>query len=149
WLPLHGYDYSQTPLWAGIFLLPLTAGFLVSGPVAGLASDKFGSRGIATAGMAVFGGSFIGLMLLPVNFPAPGVVAVRRGPGREPAGPPAGRPRRPGRPPGRGPADPHRPRVLPRPHLRPVPARPGRRVRPGRRPGRARRPGIRPARHPP
>ena len=71
WLPLHGYDYSQTPLWAGIFLLPLTAGFLVSGPVAGFLSDKFGSRGIATAGMAVFGGSFIGLMLLPVNFPYP------------------------------------------------------------------------------
>ncbi|MGD0239868.1 MAG: MFS transporter [Streptosporangiaceae bacterium] len=71
WLPLHGYDYSQTPLWAGIFLLPLTAGFLVSGPVAGILSDKFGSRGIATAGMVVFGGSFIGLILLPVNFPYP------------------------------------------------------------------------------
>jgi len=69
WLPLHGYDYSDTPLWAGIFLLPLTAGFLVSGPVSGLLSDRFGSRGIATAGMAVFGGSFVGLMLLPVNFP--------------------------------------------------------------------------------
>jgi MFS family permease len=69
WLPLHGYDYSQTPLWAGIFLLPLTAGFLASGPVAGFLSDRFGSRGIATAGMAVFGGSFIGLMLLPVDFP--------------------------------------------------------------------------------
>jgi MFS family permease len=71
WLPLHGYDYSDTPLWAGIFLLPLTAGFLVSGPVAGFLSDRFGSRGIATAGLAVFGGSFIGLMLLPVNFPYP------------------------------------------------------------------------------
>ena len=69
WLPLHGYDYSQTPLWAGIFLLPLTAGFLVSGPVSGFLSDRFGSRGIATAGMAVFGVSFVGLMLLPVNFP--------------------------------------------------------------------------------
>jgi MFS family permease len=69
WLPLHGYNYSDTPLWAGIFLLPLTAGFLVSGPVSGMLSDRFGSRGIATAGMAVFGGSFVGLMLLPVNFP--------------------------------------------------------------------------------
>ncbi len=69
WLPLHGYDYSETPLWAGIFLLPLTAGFLIFGPVSGTLSDRFGSRGIATAGMAVFGGSFIGLMLLPVNFP--------------------------------------------------------------------------------
>ena len=67
WLPLHGYDYSDTPLWAGIFLLPLTAGFLVSGPVAGYLSDRFGSRGIATAGLAVFGGSFIGLILLPVD----------------------------------------------------------------------------------
>ncbi len=56
WLPLHGYSFSQTPLWAGIFLLPLTAGFLVSGPIAGILSDRFGSRGIATAGAVVFGG---------------------------------------------------------------------------------------------
>ena len=69
WLPLHGYNYDQTPLWAGIFLLPMTAGFLVSGPVSGILSDRFGSRGIATAGMAVFALSFVGLMLLPVNFP--------------------------------------------------------------------------------
>ena len=69
WLPLHGYAFSQTPLWAGIFLLPLTAGFLASGPVAGILSDRFGSRGIATAGAAVAGASFIGLMLLPVSFP--------------------------------------------------------------------------------
>jgi len=68
WLPLHGYHYDQTPLWAGIFLLPLTAGFLVSGPTSGILSDRFGSRGIASAGMAVFGASFIGLMLLPVDF---------------------------------------------------------------------------------
>jgi MFS family permease len=69
WLPLHGYSYDQTPLWAGIFLLPMTAGFLVSGPTSGILSDRFGSRGIATAGMAVFASSFILLMLLPVNFP--------------------------------------------------------------------------------
>jgi MFS family permease len=69
WLPLHGYDYSQTPLWAGIFLLPLTAGILIAGPVSGTLSDRFGARGFATAGMVVFGGSFIGLMLLPVDFP--------------------------------------------------------------------------------
>jgi MFS family permease len=69
WLPLHGYSYADTPLWAGIFLLPLTAGFLVSGPSAGILSDRFGTRGIASAGMAVFGGSFIGLMVLPVDFP--------------------------------------------------------------------------------
>ena len=69
WLPLHGYSYSETPLWAGIFLLPLTAGFLVSGPSAGFLSDRLGTRGIASAGMVVFGGSFIGLMVLPVDFP--------------------------------------------------------------------------------
>jgi MFS family permease len=69
WLPLHGYSYSDTPLWAGIFLLPLTAGFLLAGPVSGTLSDRFGARGFATAGMVVFGGSFIGLLLLPVNFP--------------------------------------------------------------------------------
>ncbi|HWF41782.1 MAG TPA: MFS transporter [Acidothermaceae bacterium] len=69
WLPLHGYDYSHTPLWAGIFLLPLTVGFLVSGPVAGYLSDRFGARAFATAGMLVFGGSFVGLMVLPINFP--------------------------------------------------------------------------------
>ncbi len=69
WLPLHGYSYEQTPLWAGIFMLPMTAGFLVSGPTSGILSDRFGSRGIATAGMAVFASSFIALMLLPVNFP--------------------------------------------------------------------------------
>jgi MFS family permease len=68
WLPLHGYNYEDTPLWAGIFLLPMTFGFLVSGPVAGFVSDRIGPRGLATAGMAVFGGSFIGLMLVPINF---------------------------------------------------------------------------------
>ncbi|HXA61391.1 MAG TPA: MFS transporter [Streptosporangiaceae bacterium] len=69
WLPLHGYTYSDTPLWAGIFLLPMTAGFLIAGPASGFLSDRFGARGFATAGMLVFGGSFVGLMLLPINFP--------------------------------------------------------------------------------
>jgi MFS family permease len=68
WLPLHGFSYRDTPLWAGIYLLPLTAGFMISGPLAGTLSDRFGARGFATAGMVVFGGSFIGLMLLPVDF---------------------------------------------------------------------------------
>ncbi|HET9173089.1 MAG TPA: MFS transporter [Actinospica sp.] len=69
WLPLHGYDYADTPLWAGIFLLPMTVGMLVAGPVSGLISDRIGARGLATAGMLVFAGSFVGLMLLPVRFP--------------------------------------------------------------------------------
>ncbi|HEY3632432.1 MAG TPA: MFS transporter [Jatrophihabitantaceae bacterium] len=68
WLPLHGYDYADTPLWAGIFLLPLTAGFLAAGPVSGYLSDRMGSRGLATGGALVFGASFVGLMLLPMDF---------------------------------------------------------------------------------
>src|SRR5689334_4757933 len=69
WLPLHGYDYAETPLWAGIFMLPLTAGFLIAGPAAGALSDRFGARGIASIGMLAFGLSFVGLLLLPINFP--------------------------------------------------------------------------------
>jgi len=68
WLPLHGYDYESTPLWAGIFMLPLTAGFLAAGPVSGYLSDRIGSRGLATGGAALFGATFLGLMLLPVEF---------------------------------------------------------------------------------
>jgi len=68
WLPLHGYDFSATPLWAGIFMLPLTAGFLAAGPVSGYLSDRFGSRGLATGGALLFAASFVGLMLLPVDF---------------------------------------------------------------------------------
>jgi MFS family permease len=69
WLPLHGYDYAETPLWAGIFMLPLTAGFLVAGPTAGALSDRFGARGIASVGMLLFALSFVGLLLLPIDFP--------------------------------------------------------------------------------
>jgi MFS family permease len=69
WLPLHGYSFSATPLWAGIFLLPMTAAFMVSGPISGTLSDRYGARGFATGGMLVFGASFIGLLLLPVDFP--------------------------------------------------------------------------------
>jgi MFS family permease len=68
WLPLHGYNFSDTPLWAGIFLLPMTAGFLVSGPVSGYLSDRFGSRAFATAGMVVFSASFLGMLFLPIDF---------------------------------------------------------------------------------
>ncbi len=68
WLPLHGYDYSDTPLWAGIYLLPLTAALFVSGPLSGFLSDRFGARGFATAGMLIYAASFVGLMLLPVDF---------------------------------------------------------------------------------
>ncbi|ACU54031.1 major facilitator superfamily MFS_1 [Acidimicrobium ferrooxidans DSM 10331] len=68
WLPEHGYSYSQTPLWAGIYLVPLTIGFLVAGPVSGFLSDHFGARPFATGGMIVAAISFIALLTLPVNF---------------------------------------------------------------------------------
>ena len=69
WLPLHGYDFTVTPLWAGIYMLPLTAGFLVAGPVSGYLSDKYGQRLFATLGLVVAACAFIGLMLLPADFP--------------------------------------------------------------------------------
>src|SRR5256885_2367356 len=69
WLPLHGYDYAATPLWAGIYLLPLTVGFLVAGPVSGWLSDRFGARPFAVGGALVVAASFVGLVLLPVDFP--------------------------------------------------------------------------------
>ncbi len=69
WLPLHGYDFAQTPLWAGIYMLPLTGGFLIAGPVSGFLSDKYGPRIFATTGLLVAACAFTGLMLIPVNFP--------------------------------------------------------------------------------
>jgi MFS family permease len=68
WLPLHGYDFARTPLWAGIYMLPLTAGFLIAGPVSGFLSDHFGARPFATAGMIAAAGGFALLEVLPVNF---------------------------------------------------------------------------------
>ena len=68
WLPQHGYSFSQTPLWAGIFMIPLTFGFLVMGPLAGALSDRLGARGLASAGLAVSGATFLLLELLPINF---------------------------------------------------------------------------------
>jgi len=68
WLPEHGYNFAQTPLWAGIYMLPLIAGFLVAGPVSGYLSDRFGARPFATGGMILAGASFLLLILLPVDF---------------------------------------------------------------------------------
>jgi MFS family permease len=68
WLPQHGYSFSRTPLWAGIYMLPLTIGFLTAGPVSGFLSDRFGSRPFATSGMLGSALSFVLLDLLPVNF---------------------------------------------------------------------------------
>ena len=71
WLPQHGYSFESTPLWAGIYMLPLTAGFLIAGPVSGALSDRFGARWFATGGMLLAAATFVGLMVLPVNFAYP------------------------------------------------------------------------------
>ena len=68
WLPRHGYAFSETPLWAGIYMLPLIAGFLVAGPASGWLSDHYGARPFATGGMLVAAASFALLIVLPVNF---------------------------------------------------------------------------------
>jgi hypothetical protein len=68
WLPQHGYSFSQTPLWAGIYMIPLTVGFLLVGPVSGLLSDRYGARPFATGGLAVSAAAFLLLELLPINF---------------------------------------------------------------------------------
>jgi MFS family permease len=68
WLPEHGYSFESTPLWAGIYMLPLTVGFLIAGPVSGALSDRFGARLFATGGMLLAAATFVGLMMLPVNF---------------------------------------------------------------------------------
>ncbi|MHB1781481.1 MAG: MFS transporter [Acidimicrobiales bacterium] len=68
WLPEHGYSFTRTPLWAGIYMLPLTTGFLLAGPVSGLLSDRFGSRPFATGGMLVSAASFGLFLVLPVDF---------------------------------------------------------------------------------
>jgi MFS family permease len=76
WLPLRGYAFEDTPLWAGIFMLPLTFGFLLAGPVSGFLSDRFGARLFATGGLLLMAASFVGLLLLPTDFGYPTFAAL-------------------------------------------------------------------------
>jgi MFS family permease len=71
WLPLHGYSFESTPFWAGIFLLPLTVGFIIAGPVSGYLSDRYGAKAFATGGLVITALSFVGLMLIPIDFSYP------------------------------------------------------------------------------
>jgi MFS family permease len=68
WLVLHGYDYADTPLWSGIYLLPLTFGFVMFGPLSGKLSDRHGARAFASGGLLVTALAFGGLLLVPTNF---------------------------------------------------------------------------------
>ena len=76
WLPEHGYSFERTPLWAGIYMLPLTLGMLVAGPTSGYLSDRFGARPFATGGMLAAAVSFGMLMLLPTDFQYPQFAAI-------------------------------------------------------------------------
>ena len=68
WLPLRGYDFESTPLWAAIYMLPITVGFLLAGPIAGWLSDRYGARPLTVGGMALMASSFIALVMIPVDF---------------------------------------------------------------------------------
>jgi MFS family permease len=68
WLPLHGYSFESTPLWAGIYMLPMTVGFLMAGPLAGSLSDRHGARPFTVGGMVVMAASFVALVMIPVDF---------------------------------------------------------------------------------
>lgn len=68
WLPLNGYQLSQTPLYAGLALAPMMVGFVVAGPISGRMSDKRGARTLSTAGMALGSATFLALALLPTDF---------------------------------------------------------------------------------
>jgi len=68
WLPLHGYAFEETPLWAGIYMTPLLAGFVVFGPLSGWLSDRMSARAFMFSGMMINAAGFIGLTLLPANF---------------------------------------------------------------------------------
>jgi MFS family permease len=71
WLPEHGYSFVRTPLWAGIYMVPLTVGFFIAGPLAGRLADRHGARNFATLGLVLTGVSLIGLQAIPINFSYP------------------------------------------------------------------------------
>jgi len=68
WLPQHGYTFEQTPLWAGIYMLPMTVGFLLAAPTSGILADRIGSRLLASSGLLITAITFLLLIILPVNF---------------------------------------------------------------------------------
>ncbi|HXQ62279.1 MAG TPA: MFS transporter [Acidimicrobiales bacterium] len=71
WLPLHGYSFSSTPLWAGIYMVPLTIGFLLAGPLSGHLADRYGARPFASGGLLLVALTFVLLQALPVDFGYP------------------------------------------------------------------------------
>lgn len=68
YLPLHGFSYTETPFWAGIYMLPMLVGTVIMAPIGGSLTDKYGARVIATVGMIIIAISLYLLTLLPYNF---------------------------------------------------------------------------------
>jgi MFS family permease len=68
WLPQHGYDFTVTPLWAGIYMIPFTLGFVIAGPISGRLSDRYGARPFATAGMLLSAAAYALMLTFPANF---------------------------------------------------------------------------------
>ena len=68
YLPLHGFSYTETPFWAGIYMLPMLVGTVMMAPIGGSLTDRYGARIVATVGMAIIAVSLYLLTLLPYNF---------------------------------------------------------------------------------
>ncbi len=60
---------GQSPIMAGLELAPLAIGMLVASPLAGIAADRHGSRGLAAAGMVVVAVGLAGMTTLEANTP--------------------------------------------------------------------------------
>lgn len=71
WLPQHGYTFEKTPLWAAIYMVPMTVGFLLTAPVSGALSDRMGTKWFTTTGIVLTAGTFAALVALPVDFSYP------------------------------------------------------------------------------
>ncbi|WP_066797234.1 MFS transporter [Caldivirga sp. MU80] len=68
YLPMHGVPYSETPLLAGIYLIPSSVANAVFAPVGGRLINRFGARVVSTIGAVLLGVSFELLTLLSLNF---------------------------------------------------------------------------------
>ncbi|MHB2023259.1 MAG: MFS transporter [Mycobacteriales bacterium] len=68
WLPQHGYAFTDTPLWSGIYMLPWMGGFVLAGPISGRLSDRYGARLFTTGGMVLSAAMYLAIMAFPPNF---------------------------------------------------------------------------------
>jgi MFS family permease len=74
WLPLHlpaNVPFSQIPFYAGIYMIPMMAGFVIFGPISGAISDKIGARLLGTVGMLLGAAAFLIFTTFTYNFSYP------------------------------------------------------------------------------